>query len=78
MVVGDIGHGLGLKTKILRHKMNIEFVTFLFEAHGSCMGPQAIMQSLNRESLSFELNMVAILLFGALGIVVMDMGVVYG
>ena len=76
MVVGDIGHGLGLKTIILIHKMNFEFVAFAFEAHGSFMGPQAIMQSLNRESLSCELGMVAILLFGLLGIVVMDMGMV--
>ena len=76
MVVGDIGHGLGLKTVILIHEMNFEFVTFLFEAHGSCMGNQAIMQSLNMESLSCEVNMVAILLFGALAIVVMDMGTV--
>ena len=36
------------------------------------------MQSLNRESLSCELNMVAILLVGALGIIVMDMGMVQG
>ena len=76
MVVDDIGHGLGLKTIILRHKMNFEFVTFLFEADGSCMGTRAIMQSLNRESLSCESNMVDILLFGALGIVIMDMGMV--
>lgn len=76
MVVGYIGHGFGLKTIILRHKINFEFVKFLFEAHGSCMGTQAIMQSLIRDYLSLELNMVAILLFGALGIVVMDMGMV--
>ena len=74
-IVGDIGHGLGFKTIILGHKMNFEFVTFLFEAHGSCMGTQSIMQSLNRESLSCELNVMVILLFGVLGIVFMDMGI---
>ena len=76
MVVSDIGHGLGLKTIILRYKMKFQFVKFLFEAHGSCMGSQAIMKCLNMESLSCELNMVAILPFGVLGIVVMDMGMV--